>query len=123
LAGSRRDVGVAHWVGQHRYCEAFFEDPADAEMSLDGEFFQFVVEKLVLEAKVGDADTVFALVGVAALYGALKVSLLVDRVAAEVPGRMLVPFPGRVEGTIFRLLDARDGWNYHATVIAPAVAR
>ena len=32
-------------------------------------------------------------------------------------GRLLVFFPGEVEGNNYRLLDARDGWNYLATPI------
>ena len=32
-------------------------------------------------------------------------------------GRLLVFFPGEREGSNYRLLDARDGWNYLATPI------
>jgi hypothetical protein len=34
-----------------------------------------------------------------------------------VPGRLLQTFPGTHEGGIYRLLDARDGWNYLAVSI------
>jgi hypothetical protein len=32
---------------------------------------------------------------------------------------MVVTFPGTHQGGIYRLLDARDGWNYHAVPIPP----
>jgi hypothetical protein len=34
-----------------------------------------------------------------------------------VNGRMLVFFPGEVDGNNYRLLGAKDGWNYLATPI------
>ena len=39
--------------------------------------------------------------------------------AAEsaIQGRLVVFFPGTVRGTNYRLLDARDGWNYLAQAI------
>ena len=41
-----------------------------------------------------------------------------DRTSARrVQGRLLVFFPGEVEGNSYRLLGARDGWNYLATLI------
>jgi hypothetical protein len=47
----------------------------------------------------------------------VKVSALIERVQDDVLGRMLVFFPGEVEGNNYRLLGARDGWNYLATLI------
>ena len=47
----------------------------------------------------------------------VKVSALIERVQDGVLGRMLVFFPGEVEGNNYRLLGARDGWNYLATLI------
>ena len=62
-------------------------------------------------------NPVVALKGVACLYGLLMVSDLVKALAANVPGRLLVFFPGEHEGNNYRLLDARDGWNYLAVPI------
>ena len=47
----------------------------------------------------------------------MKVSALIERVQEFVQGRLLVFFPGEVEGNNYRLLGARDGWNYLATPI------
>ena len=38
-------------------------------------------------------------------------------VEAHIRGRLLVFFPGIYEQDNYRLLDARDGWNYHAVPI------
>jgi hypothetical protein len=60
---------------------------------------------------------VLGLVGVAALYGFLRVSELIRDVEADVQGRLVVFFPGLKDGSVYRLLDARDGWNYLANCI------
>ena len=68
------------------------------------------------------ADGVVALLGAGTLFGlgdAVKVSALINAVNDAIAGRLLVFFPGDVENNNFRLLDARDGWNYMAVVIKP----
>ena len=64
--------------------------------------------------------TVVGLVGGGALYGlgtAARLSALVERIDDTIAGRLLVFFPGDCEGNNYRLLGARDGWNYLATRI------
>lgn len=51
------------------------------------------------------------------LGDAVKVSALLSAVNHAVAGRLLVFFPGEHEGNSYRLLDARDGWNYLAIPI------
>lgn len=65
-------------------------------------------------------QTIIGLLGAASLYGLgdhVKVSALIECVQESIPGRLLVFFPGEVEGNSYRLLGARDGWNYLATRI------
>ncbi len=38
-------------------------------------------------------------------------------VAKQVKGRLVVFFPGEYQNNNFKLLDAKDGWGYHATAI------
>ena len=64
-----------------------------------------------------DENTVVALLGVGSLFPMARVSELVDRVAPAIRGRLLVLFPGHLDGSNYRLLDARDGWNYLAVPI------
>jgi len=55
--------------------------------------------------------------GVASLFGFLRISEILPLVEAKIRGRLLVFFPGVYEQDNYRLLDARDGWNYHAVPI------
>ena len=68
-----------------------------------------------IEAESGP-DTVVALLGVGTLFGLARVSSVVEGIKEAVDGRLLVFFPGEhhPENHTYRLLDARDGWNYLA---------
>ncbi|HID20977.1 MAG TPA: DUF1788 domain-containing protein, partial [Planctomycetaceae bacterium] len=62
-------------------------------------------------------DTVVGVLGVACLYGFTRVSLVLKEVVQDIRGRLVVFFPGEYEDNNYRLLDARDGWNYLAVPI------
>ena len=55
--------------------------------------------------------------GTASLYGFARVSLILKQVEADIMGRLVLFFPGEYENNNYRLLDARDGWNYLAVPI------
>ena len=63
-----------------------------------------------------DVDVV-AIMGVASLFGFKRTSELMKLVEPYIAGRLLVFYPGEYEENNYRLLDARDGWNYLATPI------
>nr|MBF4365966.1 DUF1788 domain-containing protein [Vibrio anguillarum] len=46
------------------------------------------------------------------------VSGVVESLAEKVTGRLVVFFPGEVQNNNYQLLDAKDGWGYHATAIS-----
>lgn len=102
------------WMSQDEYRDAYFDDPGLIGMKLEGEFRQDVFQKLMAELESGDENTVVALLGVASLYGFVRVSELVHAVEQSIPGRLVVFFPGSKNESNYRLLDARDGWNYLA---------
>lgn len=108
----------AEWLGTQKYRDAYFEEPDDLELALDGfkSFLQAKIVALQKDAGTGPQDVV-ALSGVGSLFGLISASKLIEAVAPQVPGRLLVFFPGRYENANYRLLDARDGWNYHAIPI------
>lgn len=108
----------AHWMANHPYREAYFESPEDLELALSG-FTDVVIEQVrnALNASEVDDNTVVALVGVASLLGLSHVSTVVEKSAPYIRGRLLVFFPGQHEDDNYRLLDARDGWNYLAIPI------
>ncbi|MFH1688626.1 MAG: DUF1788 domain-containing protein, partial [Candidatus Eisenbacteria bacterium] len=55
--------------------------------------------------------------GVACLFGLTRLSLVLKEVVKDIRGRLVVFFPGEYEENNYRLLDARDGWNYLAVPI------
>ena len=64
-----------------------------------------------------DDQTVLGVYGIASLFGFLRLSDLMKRIEGDVRGRIAVFFPGEYEEGNYRLLDARDGWNYLAVPI------
>ena len=108
------------WMGSHEYRDAYFANPRLMQPELVG-FFDLLVHHVreQLDQKTTER-TIVGLLGAASLYGLgdhVKVSALVERVQESIQGRLLVFFPGEVEGNSYRLLGARDGWNYLATRI------
>lgn len=115
----------AEWMAAQEYREAYFASPQDLAGYHSGELTGFVAdlntrltERIAAEA---DADTVVALLGVGTLFGLARVSSVVEGIKDAVPGRLLVLFPGEyhAENHAYRLLDARDGWNYLAVPLLP----
>lgn len=104
------------WLREQDYRELYFEDP-DALGTKIGGFKKYATNKLVEAVKRQGNKTVVGLLGSASLYGFIRVSELIYDVEPHVNGRLLVFFPGVKNGTNYRLLDARDGWNYLATGI------
>jgi predicted GNAT family N-acyltransferase len=89
----------------------------DELVSLLPEFEDAVVEQLTTVLDAATADTLVAVRRCGALFGLARLSTIVSRIEASVQGRLLLSFAGRYEGTGYRLLDARPGWNYHAIPI------
>lgn len=106
----------AEWMSRHEYREAYFESPEELPCP-HPDFERFVAGKVRRELEQGDEGTVMAVMGVASLFGFLRVSRLIEGVEEAIRGRLLVFFPGSYERNVYRFLDARDGWNYHAVPI------
>jgi hypothetical protein len=108
----------ASWMAQHEYREAYFEQPEDMDLALQ-DFASFVSQRIAdaLTAPDIDTNTVVAVSGLASLFGLTYASAIFETVAPSVQGRLLVFFPGQHNGSNYRFLDARDGWNYLAVPI------
>ena len=110
----------AEWMVAQEYREAYFDSPEDLAGHQAGELTEFVLHLTkVLKTRItaeADATTVVALSGVGTLFGLARVSTVIDGIKDAVPGRLLVFFPGEYhpENHSYRLLDARDSWNYLA---------
>ena len=107
----------AEWMAADEYREAYFEAPGDLRLKLEGEFVEYVVAPIRELLRSSGEDTVVALTGVGSLYGFLSVSEVIRTVEPDISGRLVVFFPGSRDGNSYRLLDARDGWNYLANSI------
>ncbi len=109
----------AVWLGSHRRRDAYFREPDLATFAMAA-FERHLVGELraALTAPESDESAVVAVSGIASLFGLVRVSPLVDAVAGDIRGRLVVFFPGHYdEQSYFRLLDARDGWDYLAVPI------
>jgi hypothetical protein len=103
---------------KQEYRESYFEAPEDMDMALENFFLHVVgIIREALSEPGTDEQTVVALTGVASLFGLIRASRLVNQVSGSIRGRLLVFFPGKKDSNNFRLLDARDGWNYLAIPI------
>jgi hypothetical protein len=107
------------WMAAEEYRDAYFESPEDLGMKLDAEFVPCAADRLreVITASDVDEETVVGVFGVASLFGFTRVSLVLKKVEADIRGRLVLFFPGDYEQNNYRLMDARDGWNYLAVPI------
>lgn len=104
------------WVAQQPWFERLAKRPGSLSTVLP-QFEEHLARTIKGELGACGHDDVFALTGIASLFGLTRASALIDKIVAAVPGRLLVTFPGAHRGGIYRLLDARDGWNYLAVPI------
>lgn len=108
------------WMAAHRYREKYFRRPALLAGYAEGRLTEFtsrLVEDTRGRIDQASENDVVAISGVGALFGVSSVSKVVEQVAPAIKGRLVVFFPGDVESNNYRLLDARDGWNYMAHAI------
>lgn len=107
-----------HWMAEQDYKETYFEDPEYLKGLYD-DFADELVEKLIKQVEEEQTpDGVIALLGCGTLFGFASVSGVVEALADKVTGRLVVFFPGEVQNNNYQLLDAKDGWGYHATAIS-----
>lgn len=109
----------ARWMSSHEYRDSYFESPEDLTEDLMDDFAEHVANAVneVLTDPAADEDAVVAIHGLGSLFGLMRISRLLEMISDEVRGRLLVFFPGDHDRGNYRLLDARDGWNYLAVPI------
>jgi hypothetical protein len=107
------------WIASDEYRDAYFEQPDDLSLKLDSEFPEYAAATLrqALTAPHVTENTVVAVTGVSTLFGLARFSEIVRKVDRDIRGRLLVFFPGQYEHNNYRLLEARDDWNYLAIPI------
>jgi Domain of unknown function (DUF1788) len=101
------------------FAASYFESPELLDDGPLAEFQESVASQIVEAMRALDhpSETVVAITGVASLFGFTRISQVLPLVEPYIQGRLLVFFPGVYENNNYRLLDARDGWNYLAVPI------
>jgi hypothetical protein len=109
----------AQWMAADEYREAYFDSPDDLQLKLDSEFAEYVAARIreTLEKPEATSTSVVAIFGVGALFGFTRASRILKLIEPYIRGRLVVFFPGVYDQNNYRLLDARDGWNYLAVPI------
>jgi hypothetical protein len=112
-------VSFAEWMSQDEYREEYFAAPEALQIKLEAEFPVFLAERIqqALRPPEVTENSVVALFGVASLFGFSRVSQVLTLVERDIRGRLAVFFPGHLDRSNYRLMDARDGWNYLAVPI------
>jgi len=107
----------AQWMSAHDYQDEYFAAPELLEETALEPFALYCADRLRDALVRADNTTVVVMTGVASLFGLARVSRIIEAVAESIGGRLLIFFPGTYADHRYRLLDARDGWNYRATRI------
>lgn len=109
----------ADWLGAHRYREEYFNEPDMLLAGANERFTKYAADVVrgALERPQHTTREIVGLTGAASLFGVASLSDILARVEHSIKGRLAVFFPGRSRDGRYRLLDARDGWDYHAVAI------
>ena len=109
----------AEWMANTEYRDSYFESPEDLELKLEDDFLEHVTGRVRARLMSGEPndEAVVGIFGIASLFGFVRVSELMKGIERDIRGRVAVFFPGEYENSNYRLLDARDGWNYLAVPI------
>lgn len=109
------------WLSSHTYAKSFYEDPTDLTQAILDQFEAALVTRIRKALGEAAETAVVALVGIGSIFPFLRASSVIKSIDSAVNGRLLVLFPGThdPETHSFRLLDARDGFNYRARVLDP----
>jgi hypothetical protein len=107
------------WMANHEYREDYFKNPEYIVDQLEAEFIPYAIQFLKTElGKINQSeDVLIALKDVSALFGFARLSEILKSCDKDFKGRLLIFFPGEFEQNHYRLLDARDGWDYLARPI------
>jgi hypothetical protein len=107
------------WMSNHDYRDEYFTNPEYIVDQLEAEFIPYAIQylKKKLASIEQDPDTLIVLLDVSSLFGFARLSEILKNCDRDFKGRLLIFFPGEFEQNQYRLLDARDGWDYLARPI------
>lgn len=107
------------WMANHEYKESYFQKPKLIVDQLEASFIPYAIQFLKNEMNKieQDEDILIALKDVSSIFGFARLSEILKSCDKDFKGRLLIFFPGEFEQNHYRLLDARDGWDYLARPI------
>jgi hypothetical protein len=107
------------WMANHEYKDDYFSNPEFIIDQLEAEFIPYAIQflKNELNQMEQDENTLIALKDVSSIFGFARLSEILKNCDKDLKGRLLIFFPGEFEQNHYRLLDARDGWDYLARPI------
>jgi hypothetical protein len=106
-----------NWLSQHDYKESFFEEPQYISDALQEEFREYIILEINEKLEENSENTLLVLKDASAIFGFIKLSEIVQDLSNKIKGRLMVLFPGEFTNNQYRLMDARDGWDYLARPI------
>ena len=106
-------------MANHEYKDDYFSNPEFIIDQLEAEFIPYAIQflKNELNQMEQDENTLIALKDVSSIFGFARLSEILKNCDKDLKGRLLIFFPGEFEQNHYRLLDARDGWDYLARPI------
>ena len=108
----------SNWLSKHDYSEAFFEDPEYISDALHDDFKEYLENSINKELEhINSSNSLIVLKDVSGIFGFIKLSEVVNTISNKIEGRLMVLFPGEFTNNQYRLMDARDGWDYLARPI------
>jgi hypothetical protein len=113
----------SEWMAAEDYREEYFRHPEELIPKYEREFKPWCVNRLTESLTKINENTVLAVHGAGGLYGFTFLHEVLKAIEPQIDGRLVVFFPGSYDQNTYRLLDARDGWNYMAIPITGLVNR
>jgi hypothetical protein len=106
------------WIADHPFAERYFAKPEMVSAATLTEFRARLVARILEQAaNADDPNGVVAILGAGSLFGFTETSWLLNELSPSIAGRLVVLFPGEYRNNNYRLLEAREGWNYLALPI------
>ena len=108
----------SYWLSKHDYKVSFFEDPEYLSDALQDDFKNYLEDSIIADLDSNNNEnTLIVLNDVSAIFGFIKLSEIVNAISNKIQGRLMILFPGEFTNNQYRLMDARDGWDYLARPI------
>lgn len=108
------------WVASHKHSKKFLSGKIPFSSAIVGEFERVLTELISAQVNGYPEGSVVAIVGIGSLFPYVRAHNIIGKIESGIGNRrILIFFPGSHDSAhhVFRLLNARDGFDYRAVVI------